>query len=161
MHQYQATIKWRQEDGNFVNGKYSRKHTWNFDGNFEIPASASPQIVPKPFSDPAAVDPEEAFVASLASCHMLWFLSLAAKKGFIVKHYEDAARGIMENNGEGKLAITKVILQPLVTFYPSDNLNQQVIEKLHNQAHQQCFIANSVKSEIIIDDQFEVSKINK
>lgn len=158
MHEYQASIQWRQTEGNFVDGKYSRKHTWIFDGNLRIPASASPQIVNEPFSDPDAIDPEEAFVASLASCHMLWFLSLAAKRNFIVINYEDTAQGLMEKNSEGNLAITKVILQPLVTFNNDDNINQQVIEKVHEQAHQQCFIANSVKSNIIIDSQFKISQ---
>lgn len=122
----------------------------------KIPASASPQIVPEPFSDPDAIDPEEAFVASLASCHMLWFLSIAAKRNFSVKSYEDTAQGYMEKNSEEKLAITKVILQPLVTFGKHNSLNQQVTEKLHKQAHQQCFIANSVKSTIIIDSKFKI-----
>jgi organic hydroperoxide reductase OsmC/OhrA len=157
MHRYQATIRWNHTVGVFSENKYSRKHDWVFDGDLEIPASASPKIVPEPYSDPSAVDPEEAFVASLASCHMLWFLSLAAKNGYTVKNYSDTAEGIMEKNKEGKLAITEVILKPLVMFEQNNVLNNQVFDELHNKAHQNCFIARSVKAEISIDGQFEIS----
>lgn len=156
MHRYRATIRWQHAKGKFATGQYSRKHSWHFDGDLEIPASASPQIVPAPYSDPSAVDPEEAFVASLASCHMLWFLSLAAKNGYIIKSYEDAAEGIMKENGEGKLGITKVILKPEVWFVSNSKPNQRIFDQLHDQAHEKCFIARSVNAEIIINGQRKV-----
>lgn len=151
MHQYRATITWQHTNGKFTAGQYSRKHLWHFDGGLEIPASASPQIVPAPYSNPSAVDPEEAFIASLASCHMLWFLSLAAKNNYIVQSYEDAAEGTMEENGEGEVAITKVVLKPEVRFGPKSKPSQRTFDQLHDQAHKKCFIARSVKTEIIID----------
>jgi organic hydroperoxide reductase OsmC/OhrA len=103
------------------------------------------------------VDPEEAFVASLSSCHMLWFLSLASKKGFHIAEYEDQAEGIMQKNKEGKLAITEVILRPVVTFFKDRKSNQQIFNDLHHQAHQRCYIAHSVKTNISIDAQLKVT----
>lgn len=152
MNQYRATIQWRNNDETFTDNKYSRKHSWHFDGGLEIPASASPHIVGEPYADPSAVDPEEAFVASLSSCHMLWFLSLAARQNFVVAEYRDRAKGTMRKNTEGKLAITEVILRPVVMFH-NTKPEQQVFEELHHQAHQKCFIAHSVKTEITIDAQ--------
>lgn len=157
MHRYQATIRWHHTNKKFTENQYSRKHSWHFDGGLEIPASSSPEVVPEPYSDPSAVDPEEAFIASLASCHMLWFLSLAAKKGFTVKNYEDKAEGIMKENQDGKLAITEVILKPLVRFAKNSKINNEVFNELHNKAHQHCFIAHSVTTEIIVEGQFQIS----
>lgn len=156
MNRYQAIIRWQHSGGDFTGNKYSRKHTWHFDEELEIPASASPHIVPKPYTDLSAIDPEEAFVASLSSCHMLWFLSLTAQEGCIVKQYEDRAEGIMQKNNEGKLAITEVILRPVVTFGQESNPDQHLFEKLHHTAHKRCFIAHSVKTEITIDPKFDV-----
>lgn len=157
MNRYQATIRWEQTDESFNGNDYSRKHTWHFDGGQELPASASPHIVPEPYSDPSAVDPEEAFVASISSCHMLWFLSLAAKEGYHITKYEDQAEGFMQKNQEGKLAITEVILRPVVTFVEDRKPDRQMFDKLHDQAHKRCFIAHSVKSEITIDGQLKVT----
>lgn len=154
MHRYRATIKWQHTSGQFVDEQYSRKHLWHFDGGLEIPASASPKIVPEPYSDPSSVDPEESFVASLASCHMLWFLSLSAKEGFPVKSYEDQAEGIMEENRDGKLSITEVILKPLVRFKSDNAPSRRNFDELHKRAHENCFIARSVITEIVIDAQF-------
>src|SRR6185295_2701717 len=122
-----------------------------FDGGIELPGSSSPHVVPLPMSDAAAVDPEEAFVASIASCHMLWFLSLAAAKRFRVDRYDDEASGVMEKNAEGRLAITRVTLRPAVAFSGERVPSAEEIGKLHHRAHEQCFIANSVRTEILVE----------
>lgn len=157
MHRYNATIQWQRINNEFTKQKYSRKHSWHFDGGLEIPAAASPQVVPSPLTDASVVDPEEAFVASLASCHMLWFLSIASREGFIVDGYEDSAEGKMEQNKEGKLAITEVILNPVVRFEPDHQPDRQIFDESHYQAHQQCFIAHSVKTDIVIDASITIS----
>jgi len=118
MAEHTATIHWsRENEANFVDNRYSRAHLWTFDGGAEIHASSSPHVVPVPMSEPSAVDPEEVFIASLSSCHMLWFLSIAAKRGFIVNEYLDKACGIMGKNSEGRVAITNVTLSPQVSFH--------------------------------------------
>jgi len=152
MHQYRATVQWQNNDEVFTDNKYSRKHSWHFDGGLEVPASASPTIVGDTYANSSAVDPEEAFVASLSSCHMLWFLSLTARQGYVVAEYRDEAEGMMQKNAEGKLAITEVILRPVVRF-DGDNPETKVFDDLHQQAHQKCFIAHSVKTAITIDAQ--------
>ena len=155
MNLYRATVAWQNNGQVFTDKKYSRKHLWHFDGGLEVPASASPHIVGEPYADPSAVDPEEAFVASLASCHMLWFLSLAAEQEFVVAEYQDQAEGTMKKNAEGKLAITEVILRPIVRFDENSTPDQQIFENLHQQAHKRCFIAHSVKTTITVDAQIE------
>lgn len=157
MGTYQATVRWQRKNDQFSGNKYSRKHHWLFDGGLEIPASASPQAVPAPFVDTSAVDPEEAFVASLSSCHMLWFLFIASKEGFIVEDYTDEAEGKIEKNGEGKLALTEVILRPAVTFKAGKEPDEGIFDELHHQAHQKCFIANSVKTTVITEAQLKVA----
>src|ERR1700733_4645587 len=116
MSNYGATVAWSRNGAVFVDGRYSRAHVWQFGGGLEVPASSSPNVVPLPYSDPAAIDPEKAFVASLSSCHMLWFLSLAAAKGFVVDSYKDEAVGILEKDAKGKLAMTRVTLRPRASF---------------------------------------------
>jgi organic hydroperoxide reductase OsmC/OhrA len=151
MSEHIAIVHWKNDGSKFTDNKYSREHIWKFDGEVEVSASASPQVVPVPYSNPACVDPEEAFVASLSSCHMLWFLSIAAKNKFVVESYLDRAVGIMEKNKYGKLAIAKVYLRPQINFI-NDNLpTDQKIKEMHEAAHQNCFLANSVKTEIIIE----------
>jgi organic hydroperoxide reductase OsmC/OhrA len=145
--EHTATIDWRRGDASFTDQKYPRVHRWSFDGGAEVRASSSPHVVPAPHSDPAAVDPEEAFVAALASCHMLWFLSLAARDGFVVDSYRDEAVGEMARNGERKLAITVVTLRPQVRFAGTSPDPAQHAA-LHHEAHAKCFIANSVTSEV-------------
>ena len=125
-----------------------------FDGGAEILGSSSPHIVPLPMSDPTAVDPEEAFVASLSSCHMLWFLSIAAKRKFCVDSYHDAASGVMENNANGKMVVAGVTLRPAITLSGLHQPNRAEIDQLHHRAHEECFIANSVKSEIRIEPNY-------
>jgi organic hydroperoxide reductase OsmC/OhrA len=148
---YSVKICWRKNSEEaFVDNKYSRAHTWTFDSGSEIEASSSPHVVPLPMSKESAVDPEEAFIASLSSCHMLWFLSIAAGKKFIVDSYEDNAEGILEKNAEGKLAITEVTLNVQVKFSGDTLPSQAQIDELHHRAHEKCYIANSVKTKIKI-----------
>ena len=145
MARYTAQLSWSRQDQPFTDNRYSRRHQIRFDGGHVMPASSSPHVVPAPWSDPAAVDPEESFVAALSSCHMLWFLSLAAKDGWVVDQYEDAAEGLMARDAEGRLAMTEVTLHPVVRFAgPAPDAAAH--EQLHHAAHAACFIANSVRS---------------
>jgi organic hydroperoxide reductase OsmC/OhrA len=148
MSTYTATILWQRNGAAFTDQRYSRAHEWHFDGGAVVPGSSSPHSVPLPYSDAAAVDPEEAFVAALSSCHLLWFLHLAAKAGFVVERYEDRADGVMAKNAEGKLAMTLVTLRPQVGFAGEKQPSRAEVEALHHAAHEECFIANSVKSEV-------------
>ena len=151
MSQYIATVKWqRQEHENFIDNQYSRGHLWLFDGGVEVPASSSPSILPVPLSVAENVDPEEAFVASLSSCHMLFFLSMAAKKKLVVESYNDPAVGILEKDTEGKMSMTKVTLRPKIVF-AGESPSYQQLQEMHHQAHELCFIANSVKTEIVTE----------
>jgi organic hydroperoxide reductase OsmC/OhrA len=143
-----ATIRWTRGDQPFTDGRYRRAHAWSFDGGAEVPASSSPGVVPLPLSDPRGVDPEEAFVASLASCHMLWFLSLAAGKGFRVDAYEDEAVGVLGKDAEGRTAMTVVTLRPRVAFSGGKRPGTGELAALHDEAHGRCFIANSVRTEV-------------
>jgi organic hydroperoxide reductase OsmC/OhrA len=153
MSEHIATVHWRRGTATFAHGKYSRGHTWHFDGGVNVPASASPDVVPAPWSDPNAVDPEEAYVAALSSCHMLWFLSLAAAKGFIVDGYEDEAIGHMADFAPRKPGIVEVVLRPHVVFAPEHAASREQIEALHHEAHEKCFLANSVKTKIRIESR--------
>jgi organic hydroperoxide reductase OsmC/OhrA len=150
MSEHIATVCWENRQEIFIDDRYSREHTWTFDGGLEVRASASPHVVPVPYSNPARVDPEEAFVAALSSCHMLFFLAIAAKKQFIVERYQDRAIGIMDKNEAGKLAITAIHLHPDITFRGDRLPTSAQISAMHEQAHHQCFLANSVKTNIII-----------
>jgi organic hydroperoxide reductase OsmC/OhrA len=148
---YNIKVFWEKNlDEAFVDNKYSRSHTWIFDGGIELAASSSPHVVPLPMSNEFAVDPEEAFIAALASCHMLWFLSMAVEKNYIVENYEDNAEGVLGKNEEGKLAITKVTLKPKVNFSGKAIPSREQVDELHRLAHEKCFIANSVKTKIIV-----------
>ncbi len=148
MSEHIATVAWQRNGQDFLKGKYSRGHVWKFDGGAEIPASPSPHVVPAPMSVEENVDPEEAFVASLSSCHMLFFLYLAGKARLVVDEYVDEAVGIMAKNEEGKMAITKVTLRPRIVFSPETQPDRKQLEQLHHQAHELCFIANSVKTDV-------------
>ena len=148
MSTYTATIRWsRHGDGDFTKGQYSRAHEWSFDGGAVVPASASPHIVPAPWSDEAGVDPEEAFVASLASCHMLFFLDFAKRAGLTIENYVDEAEGLMEKGADGKIRITRVTLWPHITW-AGGAPDEPTIADLHHRAHEACFIANSVNAEV-------------
>lgn len=148
MADYRSTVEWTRDDAVFVDNRYSRGHRWRFDGGIEVPASASPHVVPPPLSVEAAVDPEEAFVVSLSSCHMLWFLSIAAKRGFVVDSYRDEAVGVMGKNDAGKLSMTTVTLHPEVRFGGDSKPSFEEIAALHHAAHEECFIARSVLTEV-------------
>ena len=146
--EHTAEVLWARGEQDFVDGRYSRAHRWRFDGGVEVPGSSSPHVVPVPLSDASAVDPEEAFVASLASCHMLWFLSIAAKRRFRVERYRDRASGVLAPDGEGRLAMTVVTLRPEVSFSGERRPTRQELERMHHEAHEECFLARSVRSEV-------------
>jgi organic hydroperoxide reductase OsmC/OhrA len=148
IHQHQATIRWQRGQADFPTGKYSRDHTWNFDGGATIPASSAPAVVAPPYSSPARVDPEEAFVAALSSCHMLTFLHQAYRQGFAVDNYQDEAIGIMTKNEKGVPWVSSVTLHPRIKFYGSKTPTPAEAEHLHHLAHERCFLANSVKTEV-------------
>ena len=148
MAKYFATIHWQCDDTAFADNRYSRAHVWRFDGGVKVPASSSPNVVPLPMSNAAAVDPEEAFVASLSSCHMLWFLSLAAEGGLSVDRYDDHAEGVMARNLAGKIAMTVVTLRPRVAFSGAKPPTREAIDELHHRAHDACFIASSVLTDV-------------
>lgn len=148
MSTYTAEVSWTLGDGDFLANRYSRRHLLRFDGGLEVPGSSSPHVVPLPYSDASALDPEEAFVASLSSCHMLWFLSIAAKRKFCVDRYIDAASGVMEKNADGKMAMTAVTLRPKATFSGERRPTREELDKLHHEAHDACFIANSVRTDV-------------
>jgi len=150
-HLYTATVAWSRGDGEFQKGRYSRGHTWRFDGGIEVPASASPQVVPKPYVVEAAVDPEEAFIASLSSCHMLTFLDLARRAGFLIESYEDTAEGVMEKNASGKYWISRVTLKPRIAWGGDKHPSPDDLARLHHVAHEECFIANSVKTHVNVE----------
>ncbi|MDP2371665.1 OsmC family protein [Rhodoferax sp.] len=155
MSSYTATIVWQRDAQAFVDHRYSRRHTWHFDGGAVVSASASPQIVALPMSDAASVDPEEAFVASLSSCHMLWFLDIAARAGWVVDHYRDDATGLLARDAKGLLAMTRVTLRPAVRFAGERTPSAEAHLALHHQAHAACFIANSVKTEVLCQPVLE------
>lgn len=150
MSEHTATVIWQRGEQAFTDNAYSRAHRWEFDGGAVVEASASPDVVPLPMSLAENVDPEEAFVAALASCHMLFFLALAAKRGYVVDSYTDAAIGHTGKNEEGRIAVTKVALEPKVSFAGDRIPTAGELEKLHHKAHDLCFIANSVKSEVTV-----------
>lgn len=147
MAQYKAIIRWQSDGGEFRRGKYSRAHTWTFDGGATVPASASPSVVRPPYSDPAGVDPEEALVASIASCHMLTFLYLAGKDGFEIASYEDEAVGSMTKNERGVSWVSETLLSPRIS-YEGEPPSAAQEDALHERAHEECFISQSVKTHI-------------
>ena len=151
MSNHFATIRWFASPGeDFAKGQYSRAHSWNFDGLTNVAASASPHIVPMPWANPDAVDPEEAFVASVASCHMLFFLDFARRAGLIVTGYEDEAEGEMHKGSDGRTRITRIALRPRIVF-AGEEPEQAVIDELHHKSHEACFIANSITTEIVVE----------
>jgi organic hydroperoxide reductase OsmC/OhrA len=148
---YTATIRWsRNEAEGFAKGQYSRAHEWVFDGGITVPASGSPHIVPAPWSEAAAVDPEEAFVASLSSCHMLFFVDFARRAGLVADEYVDDAQGVLEKRADGKMAMTRVTLRPRVSW-TGEPPDEAAVADLHHRAHEACFIANSVTTEVTVE----------
>jgi organic hydroperoxide reductase OsmC/OhrA len=152
-HEYTATISWtRGSSEPFTDNKYSRAHTWAFDGGVTVPASSSPLSVRLPMSRADAVDPEEALVAALSSCHMLTFLYVAAKQGYVVESYDDNAVGTMTKNERGKLFVSKVALRPRIVFSGAKQPSAAELAELHHHAHEECYIANSVRTEVVVSD---------
>ena len=149
MAEHRATIEWEGKGG-FLENRYSRAHVWRFDGGAVVPGSSSPHVVPVPLSDPAAVDPEEALVASASSCHMLWFLHLAREAGFEVTRYRDEAVGRMAKDDRGRMAMTRILLRPRIDFAGAAP-DAATLDRLHHEAHEACFIANSLRSEIVVE----------
>jgi organic hydroperoxide reductase OsmC/OhrA len=152
MSEHLATVRWQRNQATFTDRQYSREHCWIFDGGAEVLASSSPQVVPVPYSNAAYVDPEEAFIAALSSCHMLWFLAIAAQQGFVVDSYTDHAIGLMGNNEAGQLAFTRIQLRPQVIFMGDLVPTSRQMDELHEEAHHRCFLANSVKTEIVVEN---------
>jgi organic hydroperoxide reductase OsmC/OhrA len=150
MSEHKATVRWKLEGGDFLKGRYSREHTWTFDGGLTVPASPSPGVVPAPWSNPAHVDPEEAYVAAISSCHMLTFLYVAMRQGIVVERYEDDAVGVMRKNEGGAIWISAVTLNPRIAYGGEKRPSADDANHLHHLAHEQCFIANSVKTEITV-----------
>jgi organic hydroperoxide reductase OsmC/OhrA len=148
MHEHKATIHWQNNGPDFLKGRYSREHTWTFDGGITVAASSSPSVVPVPYSNPANVDPEEAFIAAISSCHMLSFLYVAAKAGFAVESYDDQAVGVMAKNDLGVLWVSAVTLHPQIVYGGEKQPTPTDVDHLHHLAHEQCFIANSVRTDI-------------
>jgi organic hydroperoxide reductase OsmC/OhrA len=150
MSEHRATIRWKRTGPDFLKGQYSREHSWTFDGGLTVPASPSPSVVPAPYSNAAHLDPEEAFVASIASCHMLTYLFVAQRQGFQVDSYDDEAVGVMTKNDRGIPWVSSVTLSPKISYSGTKHPSPADEGRLHHQAHEQCFIANSVKTEITV-----------
>jgi len=155
MGEYRATIEWRRDGADFLGKRYSRGHRWSFDGGITLPASSSPHVVPEPLSVAAAIDPEEAFVASLSSCHMLSFLYVAAKRGIAVDAYRDEAFGTLAKNAAGRIVVTRVTLRPRVTFAAGVQVGEADHAAMHHEAHDECFIAGSVLTEVRCEPEVE------
>ena len=152
MSEHKAIISWKSTSPDFLRGKYSREHTWTFDGGVIVPASPSPSVVPVPYSNPAHVDPEEAYVAAISSCHMITYLYLASKQGFQVDRYEDEAVGAITKNEKGVPWVSTVTLRPQIAYRGTKLPTPADEKQLHHAAHEQCFIANSIKTEVIVGE---------
>ena len=150
MSKHTAEVHWKRAESKFTDNRYSRAHHWRFDGGANVPASSSPEVVRVPFSDPGGVDPEEALVAALSSCHMLFFLSFAAREGYVVDEYVDVAEGRMGKNAAGRNYVEQVTLNPQITFSGTKAPDEATIQRLHHESHEACYIANSVLTEIVV-----------
>jgi organic hydroperoxide reductase OsmC/OhrA len=150
MKQFEAKLAWQRGAQPFGDQRYSRAHEWTFDGGLRVPASSSPLSVPVPMSDPAAVDPEEALVAAASSCHMLFFLSIAAHQGFVVDHYRDHALGVLGVDADGKMAMTSITLRPAIAFSGERQPDAAQLAAIHHSAHDKCYIANSIKAAVVV-----------
>lgn len=151
MAEYVATVEWNRDGQPFLDNRYSRAHDWRFDGGAVVRGSSAPSSVPIPMSDPAAVDPEEALVAAVSSCHMLFFLAFAAKAGFTVDGYRDEAVAVMGKDDRGKISITAVILRPAVVFSGESRPDAAALADLHHRAHEHCYIANSIRAPVTVE----------
>jgi organic hydroperoxide reductase OsmC/OhrA len=151
MSHHTANVRWVRGGAPFTDNRYSRRHAWHFDGGVDVPASSSPHSVPLPYSSAEAIDPEEAYVAAISSCHMLWFLSIAAKRGHRIDEYVDDAEGFMEKDNDGRTSITRVVLRPRIAFSGDHAPSTADIAAMHDEAHHACYIANSVKTAISVE----------
>lgn len=152
MQQFFATVAWQRDGQDFAGQRYSRGHAWQFDGGLTVPASSSPPSVPLPMSVAANVDPEEALVAATSSCHMLFFLSLAAQRGFIIDDYRDEAVGELGKNARGRLAMTRIVLRPRIAFAGTPP-SAEALAALHHDAHERCYIANSLTADVVVEER--------
>ena len=155
MSTYHANVTWARGADEFLRQKYSRGHRWTSDEGVSIAASASPHAVRAPWHVTAAIDPEEALVAALSSCHMLFFLSIASRAGFTVESYEDTAEGVMEKNAEGRDAMTRFTLRPVITF-KERSPSAEDFDAMHHSAHEQCYVANSLRGEVAVEGVMRV-----
>lgn len=151
MSEHTARIRWKLAGPDFAAGRYSREHTWTFDGGVTVPASPAPSVVAAPWSNAAGVDPEEAFVAAIASCHMLTFLFLASRAGFQADSYEDQAVGVMTKNERGVPWVSAVTLRPRIAWSGGKLPSAGDVERLHHASHEQCFIANSIRTVVTVE----------
>ena len=151
MSVHRATVDWMMDDGDFAKGRYSRVHTIGFEGGISVPGSASPAVVPAPWSSADAVDPEAAFTAALSACHMLTFLDLARRAGFAISAYRDEAEGTLARVARGKMAVTRVVLRPVIAWTGDKRPSAEEIDTLHHEAHELCFISNSVTTEVLVE----------
>jgi organic hydroperoxide reductase OsmC/OhrA len=149
--EFEARVEWHRNGQDFLGQRYSRAHEWQFDGGQRVPASSSPLSVPLPMSDAAAVDPEEALVAAASSCHMLFFLSLAAKRGHTVDSYTDRATGLLQQDADGRMAMTRITLRPAIVFAGTAPPGPEELHAIHHEAHDKCYIANSLKTEVVVE----------
>ena len=150
MQQFFATVAWQRDGQDFTGQRYSRGHAWQFDGGLTVPASSSPLSVPLPMSVAANVDPEEALVAATSSCHMLFFLSLAAQRGYVIDDYRDEAVGELGKNAQGRLAMTRIVLRPRIAFAGTPP-SPEALAALHHDAHERCYIANSLTADVVVE----------
>ncbi|HEU4816364.1 OsmC family protein [Janthinobacterium sp.] len=150
MHQFFATVAWQRDGQDFAGQRYSRGHEWQFDGGLTVPASSSPLSVPLPMSVAANIDPEEALVAATSSCHMLFFLSLAAQRGIVIDDYRDDAVGELGKNAQGRLAMTRIVLRPRIAFAGTPP-SPEALAALHHDAHERCYIANSLTADVVVE----------
>ena len=151
MQQFFATVTWQRDGQDFAGQRYSRGHAWQFDGGLTLPASSSPLSVPLPMSVAENIDPEEALVAATSSCHMLFFLSLAAQRGYVVDDYRDAAVGELGKNARGRLAMTRIVLRPRIAFAGAPP-SPEALAALHHDAHERCYIANSLTADVVVEE---------
>jgi organic hydroperoxide reductase OsmC/OhrA len=149
--QFEAKLEWQRKGQPFLDQKYSRAHEWIFDGGLRVPASSSPLSVPLPMSNADNVDPEEALVAAASSCHMLFFLSIAAKRGHTVESYSDHAIGLLEKDKQGRMSMTNITLRPNIVFAGTAWPGEEEIAAIHHESHEKCYIANSLKTEITVE----------
>ena len=150
MSEHTATVEWARGDQPFSDNRYSRAHDWRFDGGATVRGSSAPSSVPVPMSDPAAVDPEEALVAAVSSCHMLFFLAYAAKAGLVVDRYADAASGTLGRDDRGRTSMTEIVLRPRIDWAGAVP-DAETVAGLHHRAHEACYIANSVRGTVRIE----------